>query len=229
MCHACDNSATLSQSVMARSLGTVLTMALILCGASQVTAQDQSACQVLCAPEFGVEPTVTSTFGAARIAQPDGTTGRDPDETDFEVVLSLDLPTRIPWLGFTIEGSLEPFDLESTPELEFEMNVTWLASNRTGGWLSSHVDLVDDFSPAARPTDRRAYTHKLNFEFAASAAIFNWLPKDRWLRGVEVEGSLDYIATGLPKTGDIIDGVRYIDRASPWSFSFVVAVPIAPF
>jgi hypothetical protein len=88
--------------------------------------------------------------------------------------------------------------------------------------------VVDKFSSAERPTDRRAYTHKLNLELDTAVSIFNWLPEGRWLRGVELEGSLDYAATGLPKAGDRIDGGRYLDRASPWSFSVVFVLPIAP-
>ena len=104
----------------------------------------------------------------------------------------------------------------------------WLPGERTGGWVGSHVDVVDKFSSAERPTDRRAYTHKLNLELDTSVSIFNWLPEGRWLRGVELEGSLDYVATGLPKAGDIIDGRRFVDKASPWSFSLVFVLPVAP-
>ena len=132
------------------------------------------------------------------------------------------------WLEFTVEAIFLPFDRESTPELEFETNFVWLPSERTRGWLSSHFDVVDKFSPAERPSDRRAYTHKLNLELDTSLAIFNWLREGRWLRGVELEGSLDYVATGLPKAGDVIDLGRLLDDASPWSFSFVFVLPIAP-
>lgn len=45
-------------------------------------------------------------------------------------------------------------------------------------------------SPAERPTDRRAYTHKMDLELDTSRSVFNWLPEARWLRGVELEGSL---------------------------------------
>ncbi|MPZ18768.1 MAG: hypothetical protein GEV06_12760 [Luteitalea sp.] len=121
-----------------------------------------------------------------------------------------------------------PFERDSSPELEFEANFTWLPSAWTRGWVSSHVDVVDKFSKAERPTDRRAYTHKLNLELDTSVALFNWLAEGRWLRDVELEGSLDYVATGLPKAGDRIDGVRFIDDASPWSFSLVFVLPLAP-
>ena len=50
-----------------------------------------------------------------------------------------------------------------------------------------------------------------------------------WLREVEIEGSLDYVATGLPKRGDVIDGQeRFLDNDSPWSFSLVFVFPLAP-
>ena len=210
---------------------------LILGGWLALAAVDLSAqqaeppCRFLCAPEFKVEPTITTTnlFGSPRFQIDDGPPERERRETEFEVILSMELPTRVSRLGFTVEAIFLPFDRDSTPELEFETNLTWLRSERTGGWVSSHFDVVDKFSEAERPRDRRAYTHKLNFELDTSLAIFNWLPERRWLRGVELEGSLDYVATGLPRRADVIDGTRYIDNASPWSFSLVFVLPIAPF
>jgi hypothetical protein len=184
----------------------------------------------LCAPEFHVEPTITFTnlFGTPRVTADDRIVTREPRDTEFEVILSLGLPTRGRWLEFTVEAIFLPFDRDSTPELEFESNFVWLPGERTRGWVSSHFDVVDKFSSAERPTDRRAYTHKLNLELDTSVSIFNWLPEGRWLRGVELEGSLDYVATGLPKAGDIIDGRRFVDKASPWSFSLVFVLPVAP-
>jgi hypothetical protein len=208
----------------------VLMLGVLLLGALPARAQEPAPCRVLCAPEFKVEPTITFTnfFGSPRTLQDDGAVTREPRETEFEVILSVGLPTRVSWLKFTVEAIFLPFDRDSTPELEFEANLVWLPAERTKGWLSSHVDLVDKFSPAERPTDRRAYTHKLNLEIDTSLAVFNWLREGRWLRGVELEGSLDYVATGLPKAGDSIDGRRFLDDASPWSFSLVFVLPIAP-
>jgi hypothetical protein len=128
---------------------------------ADITAQEQNACRFLCAPEFKVEPTITITnlFGSPRIQVDDAAITRERRETEFEVILSMDLPTRIPWFGFTVEAIVLPFDRSSTPELEFESNFTWLSAERTRGWLSSHFDVVDKFSEAERPGDRRAYTH----------------------------------------------------------------------
>lgn len=207
-----------------------LVFAVALLRVSQVLAQSPPACRFLCAPEVNVEPTVTFTnlFGRPRIAGEQGTTTRARRETEFEVIVSVGLPTRASWLEFTVEAIVVPFDRESTPELEVETNFIWLPAERTRGWVRSHFDIVDKFSPAGRPSDRRAYTHKLNLELDTSLAVFNWLPQDRWLRGVELEGSLDYVATGLPKAGDQLDGARFVDNASPWSFSIVVVLPVAP-
>lgn len=210
--------------------GPILACSLLLVRAPVALAQEPAWCRVLCAPEFKVEPTITFTniFGAPRIAQEDGAVTRVPRDTEFEVILSLGLPTRVSWLKFTVEAIFLPFDRESTPELELETNLVWLPAERTRGWLSSHFDIVDKFSPAERPTDRRAYTHKLNLELDTSLSVFNWLHEGRWLRGVELEGSLDYVATGLPKAGDDVSGGRYLDKASPWSFSLVFVLPLAP-
>lgn len=199
--------------------------------ASDASAQTDPACRMLCTPEFKIEPTVTFTnlFGSPRIVEAESTATREPRDTEFEVILALGLPTRASWLQFTVEAIFLPFDDDSTPELEFETNLIWLPSERTRGWVHSHVDIVDKFSAAERPTDRRAYTHKLNIELDTSLAPFNRLPEGKWLRGLELEGSLDYIATGLARAGDLVDGGRLLDDASPWSFSLVVVIPIAPF
>jgi hypothetical protein len=177
-----------------------------------------------------VEPTVTFTnlFGSPRIVGEQGTTTRERRETEFEVIVSVGLPTRAPWLEFTVEAIFLPFDRESTPELEFETNFMWLLPQRTHGWVSSHFDIVDKFSAVERPTDRRAYTHKLNLEFDTSVSMFNWLAEGRWLRRVELEGSLDYVANGLAQNGDTINGVRFLNDASRWSFSLVFVLPVAP-
>lgn len=208
----------------------LLVLGIGLLGVPQVAAQTPPPCHVLCAPEFKVEPTVTFTnlFGSPRIVGGQGTTTREPRDTQFEVIFSVGLPTRLQWLELTVEAIVVPFERASTPELEFEANFIWLSGERTRGWVSSHIDLVDKFSAAERPTDRRAYTHKLNLELDTSLVVFNWLPQGRWLKGVELEGSLDYVATGLPKAGDSIANVRFVDNASPWSFSLVFVLPIAP-
>ena len=208
-----------------------LTVLPIAMAVSPALAQNAAPCRMLCSPEFKVEPTITfkPLFNSPRIVADDGRDDvREGRETDVEVILSLGIPTRLSWLDFTVEAIVVPFEAQGTPELEFETNFLWLPAHRTRGWLSSHFDVVDKFSPVERPAVRRAYTHKLNLEFDTSVAVFNWLGKGRWLRGVELEGSLDHVATGLPKAGDVVNGRRYVDNASPWSFSLVLSLPVAP-
>ena len=204
---------------------------IVVLATTPAWAQEPQPCRVLCSPEFKIEPTITFTnlFGSPRIMADDGTVTRELRDTEFELILSLGLPTRLSWLEFTVEAIFLPFDRDSTPELEFETNFIWLPSKRTRGWITSHFDVVDKFSAAERPSDRRAYTHKLNLELDTSVSVFNWLPEGRWLRSVELEGSFDYVATGLPKAGDRIGGVLFVDDASPWSFSLVFVIPVAPF
>jgi len=227
--------------------------ALLLVGLlpSPATAQEGERCRFLCAPELKVEPTFTvpNLFSPPRIRTLDtGDEERASREVEFEIILAVDIPTSLPRLGFTVEAIWTPFSGTSTNpftgatadrlgieeirdnpvELEFETNFKLLTAEQTGGWVESHVDVVDKFSPAERPRDRSAYTHKLNFELDTAVLLFNWLPAGNWLRTLEVEASLDYVATGLPRAGDELSGERFLDDASPWGLSFVVVIPIAP-
>jgi hypothetical protein len=155
-------------------------------------------CKFLCDPAFLVEPTITF----------------EKDDTVFETIFALDLSTTIPRVGVTLEAITKPFSDENDVELESELKLYWLESDQTGGWLSSHFDIVDKFSGAERSTDTRAYTHKLNLELDTAVALFSRLPEGNWWRDVEIEGSLDYVATGLP------------EGTSRWSFSVVFVLPI---
>ena len=170
--------------------------ALLLLAATP--AFPQTRCTVVCKPTLLVEPTVTW----------------ERDATVFETIFALDLSTPIPRVGVTLEAITKPFHDDNDVELESELKLYWLESGQTGGWLSSHFDIVDKFSGAERTTDTRAYTHKLNFELDTAVAVFSRLPDSHWLRDIEMEGSLDYVATGLPKD------------AGRWSFSLVLVVPI---
>jgi len=175
---------------------TALLVFLVL-PAAPASAQGPT-CRFLCEPTLLVEPTITW----------------EKDATIFETIFALDLSTPIPRVGVTLEAITKPFNDENEVELESELKLYWLKSEQTGGWLSSHFDIVDKFSPAKLPTDTRAYTHKLNLELDTALAVFSRLPDTHWLRDVELEGSLDYVATGIPQD------------AGRWSFSIVFAIPV---
>ena len=217
-------------------------------------AQERDRCAFLCAPELKIEPTFTieHIFSPARVeTTEDGVvveTARQEREKVFELILAVNIPTEIPRVGFTVETIFLPFaetsenpftgataeelgrtSIRDNPvEVELELNLGLLEPEQTGGWVESHFDIVDKISPAARPDDTSAYTHKLNFELDTAVLLFKWLPDENWLQNIELEASLDYVATGLPKAGDVIGDERFLDDASPWSFSVVVVLPLAP-
>jgi hypothetical protein len=206
---------------------------VVLCvGWPSVTllAQPSADCRLFCTPELLIEPTWTieALAGRPRVGDGDGREERLQPGRVFELVLAVDVPTRVSRVGVTGEAIWSPFADDNAVELEFELNLDVIRKEHTGNWLSSHFDIVDQFSPAERPTDRAAYTHKLDFELDTALALFTRLPQGSWLRSLEIEGSLDYLASGLPRRGDVVDGIRYLDRASPWSFSVVLAIPVAP-
>jgi hypothetical protein len=209
-------------------------------------AQEPS-CKFLCAPSLLIEPTITieNLADSPRVSEDGAATEREKRETVFEFIIALDIPTTVPWLSFALEAIVHPFvetgenpftgrtsgevggDIRDNPvEIESEINFEWLKSERTKGWVSSHFDIVNQFSPAARPRDRSLYTHKLDFELDTAFAIFQRLPVTNWLRNVEIEMSLDYLASGIPKAGDEFGVTRFVDNASPWSFSLVFVIPV---
>ena len=202
--------------------------------------------------------TIEHLFGAARMEDMDEmdelgdgavvATTREEREAVFELILAVGIPTEIPRVGFSIETIFVPFgETDTHPftgataaqagrtsfrdngiEVELELNLSILEPEQTGGWVESHFDIVDKISPGETPDAGSVYTHKLNFELDTAFLPFSRVPEDNWLHHLEVESSLDYVATGLPKAGDVVGGHRYLDDASAWSFSLVGVIPLAP-
>ena len=212
-------------------------------------AQEDRPCRILCAPELKIEPTFTIEHLAQRHrVEVDSTVERVERERTFELIFALDIPTQIPRVGVTLEAILIPFGETSAHpftgapasatgrssirdngvEIESELNIHLFDEEQTGGWVSSHFDIVDKFSPGETPRAGSVYTHKLNFEWDTAFHVFSRVQRAPWLRNVEVELSLDYLATGLPKAGDVVGDERFLDKASPWSLSFVFVFPLAP-
>jgi len=217
-------------------------------------AQQEERCRILCAPALKIEPTFTveRLFRAPLVETiEDGVvveSAREKRERVFELIFALDVPTVSPRLSLTLEAIFKPFGStdvnpftgasadaigrsairDNGVEIEAELNIHLLTGEETGGWVSSHLDVVDQFSPAHQPAAGSVFTHKLDFEWDTAFHIFNRLPEGHWLRNVEAEVSLDYLATGLPKAGDVLGNERFVQRASPWSLSFVMVIPLAP-
>ena len=241
---------TLLTPVCRRALS-VLSMALALLSIPTPSwaQQQEPRCFILCAPALKFEPTWTIEHLASRHRiESDGQIERVKRESVFELIFAVDVPTTIPRIGLTLEAifvpaggtDVHPFtgatagDIgrgeirDNGIEIESELNIQLFDEEHTGGWVSSHFDVVDKFSPGETPRAASVYTHKLNFEWDTAFHIFNRLPDRHWLRNVELEVSLDYVATGLPKAGDRIGDERFLDRASPWSLSIVTVIPLAP-
>ena len=225
----------------------IVAATVVICLWPFAVAAQSASCKFLCAPTLLFEPTITieNVAGGPRVAEGEDDPEREPRETVFEAIVALDVPTTVPRLSFTLEAIVHPFvktdenpftgrtadeaggDVRDNPiEIESEINLQWLGPEQTGGWVSSHFDVVDQFSPASRPRDRSVYTHKLDFELDTAFAVFQRLPESHWLHDVEIEASLDYLATGVPKKGDVLGATRYLDDASHWSFSVVFVIPV---
>jgi hypothetical protein len=230
--------------------GCLATVGLAGClGAPAAAAAQEAECRIFCAPDLKIEPTVTfENLGTRARVEVGGVTERTERETIFELIFAVGIPTQIPRVGFTLEAIFAPFKgtsehpftgetaqqvgrdeiRDNLVEIESELNIGLFDEDQTGGWLSSHFDIVDKFSPGELPGDESVYTHKLNFELDTALHLFNWLDEGSWLRNLEAELSVDYLATGLPKAGDVIGGGRYLDDGSPWSASLVFVMPLAP-
>ena len=205
--------------------------------------------------ELKVEPTYTieNFIKPPRIKTSPQTGSSSIEQTGteqvFEMIISFGIETAIPRVGLTFETMWKPFAKtdenlftggtttglgrevnDNFPEIESELNFSLFTFEQTSGWIDANFDVVDKFSPAKRHDDKSNYTHKLNFELDMAFGIFQWIKTDCWLRDVEMETSIDYIATGLPKKGDFFPepGIEYIDNTSPWAVSFLVVIPIAP-
>ena len=133
-----------------------------------------------------------------------------------------------PFTGATAADTGRTSFRDNGIEVELELNLSILEPEQTGGWVESHFDLVDKISSGETLDAGSVYTHKLNFELDTAFLPFSRLPEDNWLHHLEIEGSLDYVASGLPKTGDVVGSERYLDDASAWSFSLVGVIPLAP-
>jgi hypothetical protein len=187
----------------------------------------KETCFVLCRPALKLEPTlaVGPLVGPQVQNVTTGEVRTLPPKAAFQLTLGLGIPTQWRHVRFTIESI---FPVPGRPEIEAELNLFLLTEEMTRGWVELHFDVVDQLSPGMRPDVLDSYTHKLDLELDLAVFVFNWLPEGNWLRNIELEASLDYLATGLPRRGDVIDGQRYLKDARGWSVSFLLVMPLAP-
>lgn len=206
---------------------------------SPVRAQDapgEGDCTILCSPELKFEPAVDvePLTEAARVVEFEGSqpvdTSRSGLETPVEFTFAMDIPTQWPRVELGLDAAWTPFvDAEENPftgrsgsmtdnpvELAAEVSVTVLREEDTGGWLGADLVVADEFGPAERPGADRWYTHKLALALDVAVLPFHRFDYAGYLQGVEIEGSLDFAAMGIPQAGDRFPDELFLDDASPW-------------
>lgn len=206
-------------------------------------------CRVLCAPTITLMPGVLRTHLARGPLVRSTTTGAEhrlAGTSSFEAIVAVGARTPIPHLG--VYGSVQwlpnasearnPFTLytasdlgtgikANAPTADAGVTLALLPPDQTGGWLDLGANVGDLLSQAARPTDRRAYTHKLDLELVTHVHAFAWSAASSWLHRTSLYAILDYVATGLPKAGDEVPvGRRFVSGARPLALVFGLALPV---
>lgn len=219
-----------------------------------VAAQDQKPCTVLCAPQliFGIGEDRTHVFGGPTVRNDStGAVSKVPSQSvmvlQFITVAKTALPhldvyVNATWLP-TAKSRANPFteytasqvgeDKIRANEITLSMGALGelLPAKSTGGVFGIDAYLADLMSPAARPSDASAYTHKLDLGGIALLYPFAKLDSTSALHrsGVFLSVTLDYVASGLPKAGDTVPkGRTFLTAAKPAALLATIAMPIAP-
>lgn len=100
---------------------------------------------------------------------------------------------------------------------------------------AADVDLSVRFKPVSGRVDRAAglvwrYRDQDNYYIVRANALENnvVLYKVEGGKRTDLPVKGEGRTYGKKKAGDRVDGVRFIDNASPWSFSLVFVLPVAP-
>jgi len=208
-------------------------------------------CRVLCAPGVTLMPGVIRThlFGGPTVRTlATGAEKRLAGNSSFELIIAVAARTAIPrvslfgsvqWLPNATEQR-NPFTLYTASELGTPVranaptatmgaSVALLPATQTHGWLDLAANVGDLYSQAARPSDKSAYTHKLDLDLVAHVHAFAWTPPKTWLHRVAVYSILDFVATGLPKAGDEVPvGRVFVTSARSTSLIVGLSLPITP-
>lgn len=226
--------------------------ALIACVAHSASAQ-AAPCTSICAPQLLFRPGMIRShiFGGPTVT--DLATGKVhtlASRTNLQLQFLVTAATLIPrthvnlavqWLP-NARATTNPFTEYSstdegstihanTPSVAMNVSVDALTPKETNGWLGVSGYVGDLFSTAARPGDNSDFTHKLDLGAVGSVNLFNWLPSSDWLHGaVSAYAIIDYVATGLPKAGDVVPkGARRFDTAArPAAFLAGLSIRLAP-
>ena len=233
-------------------------LAAQLCGAQGIRRRSRERrpppprpCHVLCAPTVSLMPAVIRThlFGGPRVRSlATGVESRLPSTSDFELIAAVAARTFVPRLS--LFGSVQwlpnaserrnPFTLytasdlgesvrANAPTVTMGASMALLPAAETHGLFDVAANVGDLYSQAARPSDKSAYTHKLDLDLVAHLHAFAWATRHAWLHRVTVFSILDYVATGLPKAGDEVPlGRVFLNDARPTSLIAGLSLPVTP-
>lgn len=228
-----------------------LLAALALIAPAAAAAQESDDCALLCQPELEIEPGVAiePIFRSPRVAElEDGVavdTSRETTAAEFELSLAVGIPTEIPRTELGFDVTWTPFVetdenlftgrsgqsfRENVIEFAPEVAVILLTPEETEAPAEVALSVSDDISPAETPDAGSLFTHKLELAVETTVAPLSFLSEGNWLRNLEVEGALDYLATGVPQAGDEVPKgeERFLDDGARWGLSVVAIAPLAP-
>lgn len=227
-------------------------IAVALSGAPAIVLA-QSPCHSICAPQllFRAGAIRSHLFGGPTVTDlATGAVHKLASRTNLQLQLLATAATLLPrthvnlavqWLP-NARATTNPFTEYSasdegstihanTPSVAMNVSVDALTTKETAGWLGVSGYAGDLFSTASQPGDNSDYTHKLDLGVVGSLDIFNWLPPSDWAHdAVAAYAMLDYVATGLPRAGDVVPkGVRRFDTAArPAALIAGITVRLAP-
>jgi len=233
---------------------TTAVLAALLGAAVAATADAQAKpkpCRVLCAPTVDFMPGVIRThlFGGPTVT--DLSTGKEsrlPSSSSLELIVAVASRTAIPRLSafgsvqwFPNAGAQRnPFTLYTAnqlgesvkadaPTVTLGGSLALLTAPEAHGWGDLALNVGSLFSQAARPNDEKAYTHKLDLDLIGHLDVFAAAPAHAYLQRVSLYGILDYVATGLPRSGDEVPlGRRFDSSARPTALIVGLALPVTP-
>lgn len=230
-----------------------LVVAALGAGSQLAVAQSDSACHVICGPTLALNVISNTSHVLGKPKVRSLATGLEhelPSKTNLELQIFVSAKTAVPrtlvymtaqWLP-TAKATANPFTEytaseigESTitaniPSLSFGAQGIAVDAKETHGYFTLAGYVGDLFSQAARPTDERAFTHKLDIGAAATINPFASLPKKSALHSVYALVVLDAVMSGLPKAGDEVPKGERVFVTSAHNESLLVGLgaPIFP-
>lgn len=218
------------------------------------TAQQPTPCTLICAPTvaFNVAANKSHVFGSPTVRNDTtGALSKLPSKTNLQLQFFTSAKTQIPRLSAFLSVTWLPSaKTRANPFTEYTASqvgedikanhvslsmgglVDVVPAKMTHGYVALQGYLADLLSPAARPNDASAYTHKVDVGGVGLLYPFAGMDSTSVAHksGFYLYANLDYVATGLPKAGDDVPkGVRtFVTGAKPAVLVFGVGMPIAP-